>query len=422
MSSTATVDQSPRSGDVSLKRQLRRTTRAQSVRAFLLVVPLLAFVLVFFIIPIFDMMTRSVYDPLVAQSLPRTMTALGDWEFAGLPDEEAYAAAAEDVLARQADDTLGRLALQLNHEIPGARSQMLGTATGLQALDEEQVESYREALIDIHSGWGEQEFWAGLKIVGQPLTLRYYLAAFDRRYDEQGRIVPRPEYEQVYVMLLIRTLWASALIVALCLLAGYPIAYHIATSPARVGNLLLILVLLPFWTALLVRTAAWIVLLQQQGVINDLLVFTGMLSDSDRLRIVYNMTGTLVAMTHIMLPFMVLPLYSVMKGISPEYMRAAQSLGATPLRAFWSVYLPLTAPGIGAGCILVFILSIGFYITPALVGGRTGQFISSFVAYHIQTSLNWGLAAALAGVILVCVLAMYVVYNRIFGVANMRLG
>lgn len=408
--------------DVSLRQRLRRTTRAQSLRAFALVVPLLAFVFAFFIVPIFDMMTRSVYDPRVSDSLPRTLALLEDWEFAGLPDEAAFAALAEELLAGQADGSLGRLALHLNHEIPGARSQLMRTATALERLDEEPVESYRETLLDIHRGWGETDFWAGLKVVGQPLTLRYYLAAFDHQYDAQGRIVPRPDYEQVYVLLLVRTLWASALIVILCLLAGYPIAYHIATSPARIGNLLLILVLLPFWTALLVRTAAWIVLLQQQGVINDLLVFGGLLPDDDRVRIVYNMTGTIIAMTHIMLPFMVLPLYSVMKGISPEYMRAAQSLGATPFRAFRSIYLPLTMPGIGAGCILVFILSIGFYITPALVGGRTGRFISSFVAYHIQTSLNWGLAAALAGVILICVLALYLLYNRIFGVANMKLG
>jgi putative spermidine/putrescine transport system permease protein len=421
LSSAATADPPPRTGDASLKRQLQRTTRAQSIRAFALVVPLLAFICVFFLAPIIDMMTRSVYAPMVAESLPRTMAHLEDWDFEALPGEAAFQAIAAELLARDEDGSLGRLALQLNHEIPGARSQIMRTPGGLRRL-EQAPDSYREVLTEIHSGWGAPDFWAGLKVVGQPLTLRYYLAAFDRGYDSQGNIVPRPEYEQVYVMLLVRTFWASGLIVALCLLAGYPIAYQIATSPPRVGNLLLILVLLPFWTALLVRTAAWIVLLQQQGVINDVLVSLGLVSDDDRLRIVYNMTGTIVAMVHIMLPFMVLPLYSVMKGISPEYMRAAQSLGATPLHAFFRVYLPLTMPGIGAGCILVFILSIGFYITPALVGGRSGQFLSSFIAYHIQTSLNWGLAAALAGVILICVLALYVIYNRIFGIANMKLG
>ena len=159
----------------------------------------------------------------------------------------------------------------------------------------------------------------------------------------------------------------------------------------------MIMVLLPFWTSRLVRTTSWIVLLQTEGVLNDIAVWVGVISDDNRLQMIYNMTGTVVAMVHILLPFMVLPLFSVMKTISPSYVRAAKSLGATPSRAFWTVYFPQTVPGIGAGSLLVFILSIGYYITPALVGGRTGQLISNFIAYHMQSSLNWGLAAALGG-------------------------
>ncbi|HSH27929.1 MAG TPA: ABC transporter permease, partial [Wenzhouxiangella sp.] len=318
--------------------------------------------------------------------------------------------------------TLGSLALQLNHEIAGARTILLRTANELDGDDAAADGSFQDRLISIHPQWGEQEFWSTLKIMGEAFTLRHYLGAFDHRYDAMGEIVARPEYEQIHLMLFGRTLWASALIVLLTLLLGFPIAYHIANSPPHVGNLLLILVLLPFWTALLVRTAAWIVLLQQQGVLNDLLVALGLISDDGRLRMMHNMTGTIVAMTHIMLPFMVLPLYSVMKSIPPVHMRAAASLGAPPFLAFVRVYLPQTKPGIGAGCILVFILCIGYYITPALVGGRTGQFISSFVAYHIQQSLNWGLAAALSGVILVAVLLLYLLYSRVFGGDSIRLG
>ena len=184
----------------------------------------------------------------------------------------------------------------------------------------------------------------------------------------------------------------------------------------------MILVLLPFWTSLLVRTSAWIALLQQEGVINDLLVWIGVVADDARLQTIHNQIGTVVAMTHILLPFMVLPLYSVMKTIPPSYMRAALSLGANPVMAFFRVYFPQTVPGIGAGGILVFIIAIGYYITPALVGGTKGTLISNFIAYHISTSLNWGLAAALGIILLGLVLALYLLYDKIVGIDNMKLG
>ena len=184
----------------------------------------------------------------------------------------------------------------------------------------------------------------------------------------------------------------------------------------------MILVLLPFWTSLLVRTSALKVLLQQQGVINDLLVWIGLISDVGRLQMINNQTGTIIAMTHILLPFMILPLYSVMKTIPISYLRAAKSLGATNWTAFWRVYFPQSVPGIGAGCILVFILSIGYYITPELVGGTKGVFISNRIAYHISSSLNWGLAAALGTILLVVVLLLYWVYDRIVGIDNVKLG
>jgi putative spermidine/putrescine transport system permease protein len=207
-----------------------------------------------------------------------------------------------------------------------------------------------------------------------------------------------------------------------CILLGYPVAYLLATLSVRSSNMVLILVLLPFWTSLLVRTSAWKVLLQQQGVINDLLVWIGLVDDAGRLVMINNMTGTIIAMTHILLPFMILPLYSVMKTISPTYMRAAKSMGASDTLAFWRIYFPNTIPGIGAGSILVFILAIGYYITPALVGGTKGVFISNQIAYHISSSLNWGLAAALGTILLVMVVALYWTYDRLVGIDNVKLG
>ena len=219
-----------------------------------------------------------------------------------------------------------------------------------------------------------------------------------------------------------RTLRLSFTITFLTIILGYPIAYLLSTVKTKTSNMLIILVLLPFWTSLLVRTSSWIALLQKEGVINDILVGIGLLSDDNRLAMIHNETGTIIAMTHILLPFMVLPLFSVMKTIPPSWVRAARSMGATPFTAFVRVYLPNTIAGIGAGGILVFILAIGYYITPALVGGTKGTLISNFIAYHISTSLNWGLAAALGSILLLIVLALYILYDKVVGINNMKLG
>jgi putative spermidine/putrescine transport system permease protein len=257
---------------------------------------------------------------------------------------------------------------------------------------------------------------------GRPLTASYYVAAVDREYDADGNIVKRPENRQIYLDLFKRTLYLSLAITAMTFLLGFPIAYYLSILPMRYANLLMIAVLLPFWTSLLVRTSAWIVLLQQQGVINNTLVGLGIIGDDGRFSLIYNQTGTIIAMTHILLPFMVLPLYSVMRTVPPSYMRAAKSLGATPSTAFRRVYFPQTLPGIGAGGVLVFIISIGYYITPALVGGQSGRMISNEIARHIQQSLNWGLAAALGSMLLVGVLVLYWLYNRLVGSDGLKFG
>lgn len=222
---------------------------------------------------------------------------------------------------------------------------------------------YSESFVKIHKNWGNLDTWRLLKRESDQYTLSYYLAALDYSYTPTGDVVKNSENSRIYLQLFGRTLWMSLLITVLCLLLAYPIAYLLSTLPIKISNLLMILVLLPFWTSLLVRTSAWIALLQKQGVINDFLVGLRIIDEADRLAMIHNATGTIIAMTHVLLPFMVLPLYSVMKNIPPSYMRAARSLGATPTRAFIRVYMPNTVPGIGAGAILVFIISIGYYIT-----------------------------------------------------------
>jgi putative spermidine/putrescine transport system permease protein len=279
----------------------------------------------------------------------------------------------------------------------------------------------RAAFADIDEGWAEMPVWATIQTFSDPYTAGYFLAAMDLQLTPQG-VEMVDEDNRIYLMLFQRTIVLSLTIMGLCVLLGYPIAYLLSNLPMRTSNLLLILVLLPFWTSLLVRTSAWKVLLQQQGVVNDTLVWIGLIADDARLALINNQVGTVIAMTHILLPFMILPLYSVMKTIPPSYVRAAKSLGATNWTAFWRVYFPQSVPGIGAGCILVFILSIGYYITPELVGGRTGIFISNRIAFHISDSLNWGLAAALGSILLALVLVLYWLYDRMVGIDNVKLG
>jgi putative spermidine/putrescine transport system permease protein len=231
-----------------------------------------------------------------------------------------------------------------------------------------------------------------------------------------------PEDRKIYKTLWLRTLKVAFFVTIFCLILSYPIAHLLATLPMKYSNLLMICVLLPFWTSLLVRTSSWMVLLQQQGPINDLIVMLGLTADDNRPELMYNVVGTFVAMTQILLPFMVLPLYSVMKTISPSLMRAGKSLGGTPLVAFRKIYFPLTVPGIGAGSLLVFILAIGYYITPALVGGASGSLISNTIAYHMKSSLDWAFASALGAMLLTGVLVIYWLYNKLVGIDNIKLG
>ena len=389
------------------------------LRALALVAPLLIFIGVTFVAPLATMLMRSVHDPVVADALPETLALLEAWDGEGIPPEPVYATAARELERAAAERTLGQVAGRINRVQGGLRSVI--TSTGRELSDIEQG-PWREAMAAVDPAWADPTTWHAIRTTGERFTSRHYLNAVDLQRLPDGSVASQPEERRIYLRLFWRTLMVSGVITLLCLLLGYPIAHLIANSPARRANLLLVLVLVPFWTSLLVRTTAWIVLLQTQGVLNDLLVAIGLVSDDGRLAMVYNMTGTIVAMTHVLLPFMVLPLYSVMRGIPRDHMNAAASLGATSRQAFLRVYWPQSLPGVGAGSLLVFILAIGYYITPALVGGSDGQLISNMIAYHMQTSLNWGLAAALGGVLLAGVLALYALYDRLVGVERMGLG
>jgi putative spermidine/putrescine transport system permease protein len=300
---------------------------------------------------------------------------------------------------------------------PGASALQAAAAN----VDQLPQFGFREAFTEEDKDWGSAKIWATIKLYSPSLTPGYFLNSIDMTLTPDG-IEMKPDNQQIYTTLFMRTLIMALIITASCILLGYPVAWLLANLPMRTASILMILVLLPFWTSLLVRTSAWKVLLQQQGVINEILVWLGFVNDADRLILMNNATGTVIAMTHILLPFMILPLYSVMKTIPPSYQRAAKSLGATNWTAFWRVYFPQSVPGIGAGSILVFILAIGYYITPEIVGGTDGVFISNRIAYHISSSLNWGLAAALGSILLIVVLGLYWCYDKIVGIDNVKLG
>ncbi len=400
------------------------------LRAVGLALPLVAFVTVTFVGPMVSLLAKSFYDPEVADALPETMAALRQWEGDGAPPDEVFATTAREFVAARTARTLGRTANRVNRVVSGMRSvimggsrQMVEAAAAAEAAGTRMDGAFwRQTMNDIDPRWGTPEPWRALRAAGQRLTARHYMKALDFERNPDGGYVRQAEEWRIYVPLFWRTLKVSLGVTLLCLVIGYPIAHLIANSPPRRANVLLVLVLLPFWTSLLVRTTSWIVLLQTQGVINDFLVAIGLIGDEGRIAMIYNMTGTFIAMTHVLLPFLVLPLYSVMRSIPPAYMNAAASLGANPIQALRRVYWPQTLPGVGAGCLLTFILAIGYYITPALVGGQSGQLISNMIAYHVQTSLNWGLAAALAALLLAGVTTLYVVYDRLVGIDRIGLG
>ena len=403
-----------------LKASLAKALRREKIRAFLLIVPLLGFILISFIFPIGDMLWRSVQNDIVANTLPKTVVELSKWnpQSDELPSEETFVALLDDLKIAVVEKNHTKLGSRLNYAEPGISSLFRKTGREVKKIKAPDV---RQQFLDMDSGWGNLETWRTIQRLSPRITDSYFLNAADLERRSTG-IESKPEKEQIYLTLFVRTILLSLAITTSCILLGYPIAYLLANLPTRSSNLLMILVLLPFWTSLLVRTSAWKVLLQQEGVINDVLVWMGVVDTANRLVMINNMTGTIIAMTHILLPFMILPLFSVMKTISPSFVRAAKSMAASDWTTFWKIYFPNTIPGIGAGSILVFILAIGYYITPELVGGTKGVFISNRIAYHISSSLNWGLAAALGTILLVLVLALYWAYDRIVGIDNVKLG
>ena len=403
---------------IPLKVSLKKAERVNKIRAFLLVLPLLAFILITFLIPIGDMLARSIDDRQINTVFPKTFEVYKNWDRKSLPSEEVYKTMFFEVKNSEGYD-IGKASTRMNYSKSGWKSLLKKSKRKFKKIEEGP---YKEQMIAIDKKWGDIDYWKALGQMVDPTTMGYYLNAVDLKYDSNKDIVQQKENRRIYNKTWIKTFKVSILVTFFCLILGYPISYLLATLPMKYSNLLMICVLLPFWTSLLVRTVAWMVMLQQKGVLNNLLVMSNLLADENRFQLMYNQTAVVIVMTQILLPFMVLPLYSVMKTISPTYMRAALNLGASPMHAFYKIYMPNSVPGVSAGCLLVFIIAIGYYITPELVGGKDGQMVGNWIAYHLKTTLNWGLCASLGAILLAMMTVLYWAYNKIVGIENIKLG
>ena len=403
---------------VPLKVQLHRAERLNRLKSLAMILPLLLFLLLVFLMPLVTMLKKSVDNPEVVGAMPKTVAAIRAWDGKALPPELVYRALVADVQTAGDNQLLGDLGKRLNTEVPGYRSLLNKTARSLPF--DPAPASYKDALTQLDERWGDPVYWQVIRRNTSSITPYYLLASLDHHIDEQGNIAKSEPDQAVFLDIFGRTFWMSFVVTVLCLVFAYPLAYLLVSLPTRKSNLLMICVLLPFWTSILVRTAAWIVLLQSGGIINSALIKIGLIDAP--LQLVFNRTGVYIAMVHILLPFMILPIYSVMKGISPSYMRAAISLGCHPFASFWRIYFPQTIAGVGAGALLVFILAIGYYITPALLGSPNDQMASYFVAFYTNTTINWGMATALGGLLLAATLVLYVVYSWLVGANRLRLG
>ena len=356
--------------------------------------PLFTLLFLGFIVPIGVTLYKSIDNPEVSAALPRTIAQLEIWDGEGLPDEAVFAALVADIKAADEGQSFGSMTRRLNFEKTGLRSLFMKARLRKDTLSA----PYSESLVELDPAWGELDIWLRLKQNAGAVTQVYLLRSVDLNRQTDGSIIAVEEGRAIFVELFQRTFSISIWVTLFCVLLGYPTAYFISALPTRKAAIAMICVLIPFWTSILVRTTAWFILLQREGPINAFLLATGAIDEP--ITMIFTRFAVYVAMVHVLLPFQILPLYSVMKRVKPDYVRAAASLGAPPWRQFLHVYLPLTMPGVAAGAIMVFMLSVGFYVTPALVGNLQDQMISYYIAFFTNRTINLGMAAALAGLLL----------------------
>lgn len=377
--------------------------------AYLLVAPLFLFILLFFVWPLFSMLQTAVLNDAVTKAFPRVSTEMVAWD-----GEQPISKDVEKLLLQDLQDiesngqrqVLGRATQQLNSVVSGYRSLIAGTQRELKkATDLEQID-----LASIDKRWQDERFWLALKQTANPWTDKNLLNAIDMQRDLRGDLVSIPSHQSANKVVLIRTFEIAFQVTLLCLLLGVPYALLMLKASGIWRVLLMGAVLLPLWTSLLVRSAAWVIILQDYGPINQLLIALGWIAEP--LSLIFNRSGVLIAMTQVLLPFMVLPVYNALLTIPSNLTKAAASLGANPFTIFFKILFPLFSHGVFAGALLVFMTAIGYYITPALVGGAKDQMISSIIAFYAIETANWGMAAALGVILLVITVILYSIQNR----------
>lgn len=403
--------------ELPLKTKLARANRRRQLVAASLVAPAFVFLVVAFLVPLASILFYAVENTDVAKYMPRTSEAIAEWDGESTPGEHVFEALFHDLKDGYEAKTIARAATSLNHQISGFRSLVMGTARRTGRID---GPPYRAAILATRPDWANVDIWIAFQRAAVPITPRYVLAAVDMERSADGAISWVEEDRQVYIDYLERTIWISLVVTVACFVIAFPMAYLMAMGSDKLRRILFILVLLPFWTSLLVRTAAWVILLQKNGVVNDALIWTGLTDEP--MQLIFNRFGVYVAMVHVLLPFMILPMYSVMRTIPRDHLRASASLGARPGATFFQVYLPQTLPGVGAGCLLVWVLAIGFYITPALVGGGGDQMLSFLIAEFTLKTANWHMAAALALLLLAMVAVIYPLMARLTGANRLDVG
>lgn len=395
-----------------MKKSLRRQHRRGVAVALAFTAPLALFMIAFFLVPLFSLLLRAVWSPEVHEALPRTTPLLMKWNQRDLPDPQIYLLLSQDLLEAKDGGRFGRLSQKLDYDLPGFRTLLNRTVRQISKIRAEgdlQGSTIKHDLIDYDKRWADLDYWRVLTRNLSPLTPSYILAAIDLRQDPNGEVNATPDSEAVYLSILRKTFQISAVVTLAALVLGYPLAYWLTSLPPRRLSIVMLCILIPFWSSVLVRVASWMVLLQREGLVNKLLIASG-LTDVP-IELLFNRLGVYISMVHILLPVMVLPLYSVMKNIPVTYQNAAISLGSHPFAAFWRIYVPQTLPGIVAGTLLVFIMALGYYIAPMLLGGASDQMLSYYVAYFTNQSVNWGLACALGGLLLVATGLTFAVYR-----------
>lgn len=373
--------------------------RRAQIRAYALIAPLAVLLLLTFAIPLGFILTRSVSDPELVQTLPNLSGALSVWDGKSAPPPALFDAARAD-LDQVEPQKLADVARRLSYEGSGFRSLLTSTKRKLRS---DPAKAFDDPL------WQNQETWQSMKRAVGPVTDYFLLAAIDKKRDYQAGLQDSAN-SGLYSGIMTRTFVVALLVTVSCLILAFPLSSYLARQTDRLRNILLFFVLLPFWTAALVRNTAWMIILQERGAINQVLLALNIVEDP--LSLIYNRGAVIVAMAHVMLPLMIFPLLASMRSVDNRLLMASSSLGAGPSITFLKVYLPQILPGMLAGTLMVFIVTLGSYITPALLGGPGDQMISYYIAQFTTATQNWGMAAALSLILLTATVLLYLLQTK----------